>query len=67
MQVETTLAARIRAKRKWEGLTQERLAHRLNVAFSTVNGWEGGTMPDPNRHSTDRLMAWLGDSEEVKP
>ena len=32
----------IKAIRKQLGLTQEELAHELNVSFSTINRWENG-------------------------
>lgn len=36
----------IRSIRKQLGITQEQLAHELNVSFSTINRWENGhTVP----------------------
>ena len=35
--------ARLRKRRR---LTQQKLADQLGVAYRTVQGWEGGTMPD---------------------
>jgi len=32
----------VKCIRKQMGLTQEELAHELNVSFSTVNRWENG-------------------------
>ena len=32
----------IKTIRKQLGLTQEELAHELNVSFSTINRWENG-------------------------
>jgi len=42
------IANRIRFIRETLGLTQEKLATRLGVAFPTVNRWENGhTQPSP--------------------
>lgn len=42
------IAGRIRLLRERLGLTQEKLAARLGVAFPTVNRWENGrTQPSP--------------------
>lgn len=42
------IGARIRQLRERLGLTQEKLATRLGVAFPTVNRWENGhTQPSP--------------------
>jgi len=32
----------IKSIRKQLGITQEQLAHELNVSFSTINRWENG-------------------------
>lgn len=44
----TDIAGQIRFIRETLGLTQEKLATRLGVAFPTVNRWENGrTQPSP--------------------
>lgn len=36
----------VKSIRKQLGITQEQLAHELNVSFSTINRWENGhTVP----------------------
>lgn len=44
----SAVGERIRVLRERLGLTQERLAARIGVAFPTVNRWENGhTQPSP--------------------
>lgn len=41
-----TFSEIIKSIRKQLGITQEQLAHELNVSFSTINRWENGhTVP----------------------
>ena len=42
MKREINVPALIKGLRKSKGMTQEQLAQRLGVAFSSVNSWENG-------------------------
>jgi len=42
MDREIDFGAPLRAIRRVRSLTQEQLAHELDVTFGTVNGWENG-------------------------
>ena len=71
-------AAGIKATRVKLGLTARQLAAQLGVSERTVNGWEGGRMPDAaplnmlgkllqriKQHSSDRLERRATDSAQT--
>lgn len=59
------IAGRIRLLREQLGLTQEKLAARLGVAFPTVNRWENGhTQPSPL--ALRQIEALLAETDEIE-
>ncbi len=47
-QTESDIIFKLKEVRRKLGLTQEALAHRLGVSFTSVNRWENGqTNPSP--------------------
>lgn len=62
------IGARIRLLREQLGLTQEKLAARLGVAFPTVNRWENGhTQPSPLAlRQIEALLAEAGEARGGK-
>jgi type I restriction enzyme M protein len=56
-----TLATVLRAVRARLSLTQEQLAERLGVSFTTVNRWEGGDTK-PQRAAQEAIMVLARDS-----
>lgn len=51
--VDSTIGARVRARRRELGLSQSELAHKLGVSFQQVQKYESGA----NRISASTLMA----------
>lgn len=65
-QTESDIILKLKEVRRKLGLTQEALAHRLGVSFTSVNRWENG-QTKPSKLARNQILALTqeADNKEI--